>query len=192
MINKDEEIKKVAEGFYQNAYENNLVTLYQENLKFLVWNFKKNPEYFRFLCSPFVDYKDKVSSLDETFKDVIIPEILLFSKILIERKLIINIEEISNIFESLAIKDRNILEGVIYTPFELSKEQIDRLSEAFYKKINQKVLLKQIEDKSLIAGIRVLIDGTLYELSVSSRLEDFKDGLVKRLTDKKMEESNNG
>ena len=58
-MNNDALISKMAEGFYQNAIENKLVTLYQEDLKFLSWNLKKNQDFLMFLTSPFVDEKEK-------------------------------------------------------------------------------------------------------------------------------------
>ena len=127
-MNNDALISKMAEGFYQNAIENKLVTLYQEDLKFLSWNLKKNQDFLMFLTSPFVDEKEKYLALDKTFADLLAPEVMIFAKMLIKNKIIKNIDEVSEIFNTLAYRDQNVLEGVIYTPFELDKNQVQKIS----------------------------------------------------------------
>lgn len=189
-MNNDALISKMAEGFYQNAIENKLVTLYQEDLKFLSWNLKKNQDFLMFLTSPFVDEKEKYLALDKTFADLLAPEVTIFAKMLIKNKIIKNIDEVSEIFNTLAYRDQNVLEGVIYTPFELDKNQVQKISEAYEKILNKKCVFEVSIDKTLILGLKVLIDGTMYELNASSRLEDMKQDLLNNYLNNKKENNN--
>lgn len=179
-MNNDSLISKMAEGFYQNAIENKLVTLYREDLKFLTRNLKKNPDFLMLLTSPFVDDKEKYKALDDTFGELLAPEILIFSKMLIKNKIIKQIDEVYEIFNTLAYRDQNVLEGVIYSPFPLDESQIKKMEEAFENKLGKKCVFEVSIDKSLIVGLKVLIDGTMYELNASSRLEDMKQNLLKK------------
>lgn len=181
---KDALLNKVVEGLFASAKENKVVSIYREDLKFFSWNLKTNPEYFSFLRSPFIDYKDKVESLNELFGNAFLPEILEFIKILITRELIGDIERIRKIFNRLADKELNVIEGKIYTPFDLTDEQIHRLCNAFSKKLNREVILKQRKDESLIAGIKVLLDGTVYEYSINSELDTLRDKLSRTILTK--------
>ena len=179
-MNNDSLISKMAEGFYQNAIENKLVTLYREDLKFLTRNLKKNPDFLMLLTSPFVDDKEKYKALDDTFGELLAPEVLIFSKMLIKNKIIKQIDEVYEIFNTLAYRDQNVLEGVIYSPFPLDESQIKKMEEAFENKLGKKCVFEVSIDKSLIVGLKVLIDGTMYELNASSRLEDMKQNLLKK------------
>lgn len=179
-MNNDSLISKMAEGFYQNAIENKLVTLYREDLKFLTRNLKKNPDFLMLLTSPFVDDKEKYKALDDTFGELLAPEILIFSKMLIKNKIIKQIDEVYEIFNTLAYRDQNVLEGVIYSPFPLDESQIKKMEEVFENKLGKKCVFEVSIDKSLIVGLKVLIDGTMYELNASSRLEDMKQNLLKK------------
>lgn len=179
-MNNDSLISKMAEGFYQNAIENKLVTLYREDLKFLTRNLKKNPDFLMLLTSPFVDDKEKYKALDDTFGELLAPEILIFSKMLIKNKIIKQIDEVYEIFNTLAYRDQNVLEGVIYSPFPLDESQIKKMEDAFENKLGKKCVFEVSIDKSLIVGLKVLIDGTMYELNASSRLEDMKQNLLKK------------
>lgn len=179
-MNNDALISKMAEGFYQNAVENKLVTLYQEDLKFLTWNLKKNPDFLMLLTSPFVDDKEKNKALDDTFGELLAPEVIIFTKMLIKNKIIKQIDEVYEIFNTLAYRDQNVLEGVIYSPFPLDESQIKKMEDAFEKLLDKKCVFEVSIDKSLIVGLKVLIDGTMYELNASSRLEDMKQNLLKK------------
>ncbi len=179
-MNNDALISKMAEGFYQNAVENKLVTLYQEDLKFLTWNLKKNPDFLMLLTSPFVDDKEKNKALEDTFGELLTPEVIIFAKMLIKNKIIKQIDEVYEIFNTLAYRDQNVLEGVIYSPFPLDESQIKKMENAFEKVLNKKCVFEVSIDKTLIVGLKVLIDGTMYELNASSRLEDMKKNLLKK------------
>ena len=100
---------------------------------------------------------------------------------MITRELIGDIERIRKIFNRLADKDLNVIEGKIYTPFELTETQINKICNAFSKKLNREVILKQRSDESLIAGIKVLLDGTVYEYSINSELDSLRDKLSNKL-----------
>lgn len=179
-MNNDALISKMAEGFHQNAVENKLVTLYQEDLKFLTWNLKKSPDFLMLLTSPFVDDKEKNKALEDTFGELLTPEVIIFAKMLIKNKIIKQIDEVYEIFNTLAYRDQNVLEGVIYSPFPLDESQIKKMENAFEKVLNKKCVFEVSIDKTLIVGLKVLIDGTMYELNASSRLEDMKKNLLKK------------
>lgn len=176
-MTKDALLNKVAEGFYRSAIEHKAVSIYREDLKFFVWNLETNDDYFKFLKSPFVDYKDKCASLDNIFGKVFVQEMLAFIKILITKGLISDIKKIQNVYNRLADKDSNIIEGKIYSAFNLTEDQITRISEAFGKKLNKKIVLKERSDPSLIGGVKVILDGTVYEYSINSKLENARESL---------------
>lgn len=183
-MNKDSLISKMAEGFYQNAKNNNEVNLNHEDLKFLVWNLKKNPDLNELMTNPFTGDDEKYNSLVRIFGDVVNKEVLIFSKMLLENGVFENIEEILDIYTSLAHKDNDILEGVIYTPFELSENQINKITSAFIKKLNKKCIFTTAKDPSLIAGIKILIDGYMYEYNVNDMLNDIKNRLINEKEEK--------
>ena len=188
-MNKDSLITKVTEGLYDSAYEKHSVILFRENLKFFSWLLDKNPELYSFLNSPFNSFKDKEKVIDSTFSDVISSEIRLFVKMLINNKMLADLKEIRKIYDDLINKDENILEAKIYSPFKLKDSQITAIKKAFQEKTNKQIVVKEYIDKSLIAGIKIIIDGTLYEYSIASQLENIQKKLISQL-DKKEEVKN--
>ena len=101
----------------------------------------------------------------------------LFAKILIEKNIFNHLKEVKETFDQLVDQEQNILDGFIYTPFELSETQISKIQAAFENKFNAKCNFKIVIDKDLIAGIRVLINETIFEYSVESKLDNIKENL---------------
>ncbi len=186
-MNNDSLLIKVTEGLYSNALQHHSVILYRENLKFFSWLLEKNPDFYNFLNSPFNSNKDKEKALDNICQDVIVSEVRVFIKMLISNKILANLQQIRNIYDDLLNKDENVLEAKIYTPFSLNDEQIAKIKDAFHKKTNKQIIVKEYIDKNLIAGIRVIINGTLYEYSMSSELDHIKNNLINQINDNEEE-----
>lgn len=178
-MNKDSLVNKMAEGFYENAKNHNEVNLCHEDLKFLVWSISKNKDINDFMNSPFISNDEKFNSLNNIFKEVINKEVLLFIKMLIDNEIFNKLKDVLDIYTSLSYKDNNILEGVIYTPFELNESQINKITEAFNKINNKKCVFNVSIDQSLIGGIKILVDGYMYEYNVDNMLKEIKERLIK-------------
>lgn len=183
-MNKDALLIKITEGLYASAVTKHSVVLYRENLKFFSWILKKNPDLYSFLNSPFNTFKGKEQALNNIFDEVIVSEVRLFIKMLINNNMLANLKEIRKIYDELIDKDENILEAKIYTPFKLTDKQLSAIKESFHKKTNKQIVAKEYIDKSLIAGLKIIIDGTLYEYSISSQLESIKNRLIDKLDNK--------
>lgn len=182
-MNQDALLIKITEGFYQSAAKNHLESLYAENLKFISWVISKNDNLRTFLDDPFISNEEKYEVTNNLFKDVISEEVLKFVDILIEQKVLDKIWEVRQIFQDLLNDSKNILEGKIYTPFELSNDQIEHLEEVFSKKTRKTSIFHQIIDKDLIGGIKVVIDGYQYEYTIKDELKKRKENLINKINE---------
>lgn len=178
-MNKDSLVNKMAEGFYENAKNHKEVNLCLEDLKFLVWSISKNKDLSDFMNSPFVSNDEKFNSLSNIFKEVINKEVLIFIKMLIDNEIFDKLKDVLDIYTSLSYKDNDILEGVIYTPFELNESQINKIVETFTKINNKKCVFNVSIDQSLIGGVKILLDGYMYEYNVNDMLNEIKKRLIK-------------
>lgn len=178
-MNKDSLVNKMAEGFYENAKNHKEVNLCHEDLKFLVWSISKNKDLSDFMNSPFVSNDEKFNSLSNIFKEVINKEVLIFIKMLIDNEIFDKLKDVLDIYTSLSYKDNDILEGVIYTPFNLNESQINKIVETFTKINNKKCVFNVSIDQSLIGGVKILLDGYMYEYNVNDMLNEIKKRLIK-------------
>lgn len=172
--------KNYAQAIYEIARDKKQLTLFNENLTLINDEFSKNNDFARFLNSPFVTFEDKMKVVDKVFKDVIDEDVLSFLKIVIERNLILHFNDIRQYFNHFMNADLNIVEGIIYSPFEISKEKVKEISEAFSKKINKKVDLKVLIDEKLIGGIKVIIQDKIFDYSVLNQINNIKKNMLSK------------
>ena len=153
---------QIAEGLFEVAQERDNAAVYREDLKFVDWVLSHN------------------KALDDFFTDLLVPGVLVFVKMLVRDSIISSFSEIRAEYNKLSDEQANIAEGVIYTAFELDSMSIRRLERAFRRKINKNVVLRQVIDKNLLAGLKVVLDGTSYEFSVESQLDNIRENLMEK------------
>lgn len=177
-------VNKISEGLFESALSNNLVSQFKEDLKFIVFTLKNNNELFTFLTSPFIEYKEKLKTANQVFNSTLENDMLSFLNLLIEKNLLSYIEVIKTQFEKLSNEHENIIEGTIYTPFELSDNQIKSLELSFSNKLKKTIKFKQKIEKNLIAGIKIILDDTVYEYTINSKLEEAKQNIIDQINKK--------
>lgn len=173
-------ISKISEGFFLAAKESNNLIKYQEQLRFFNWIIKKDDALRNFLLSPFNDFKDQEKVISNLFSNLFSAKIVLFINLIIEKRLISSFKDILDNYIKLVNNEFNVARGNLYTPFKLQNKQLATLQDIFAKKLNKNVIFKQIIDKSLIAGIKIIIDGSLYEYSINSKLDETCNKLLNK------------
>ena len=73
-----------------------------------------------------------------------------------------------------------IEEGMIYTPYELTDQQIQDIEKAISQKENKKVTLKVSIDPSLLGGIKVQIANRIYDGTIKNKVEMLKKELLRK------------
>ena len=78
------------------------------------------------------------------------------------------------------LKLSGIEEGMIYTPYELTDQQIQDIEKAISQKENKKVTLKVSIDPSLLGGIKVQIANRIYDGTIKNKVEMLKKELLRK------------
>ena len=99
--------------------------------------------------------------------------LLLSSQLIIINLLIKSYIKLSN--QYLGIE-----EGMIYTPYELTDQQIQDIEKAISQKENKKVTLKVSIDPSLLGGIKVQIANRIYDGTIKNKVEMLKKELLRK------------
>lgn len=73
-----------------------------------------------------------------------------------------------------------INEGIVYTPIKISSQMLTDVTKRTEKILGIKVSLKNIIDKELISGFKVIVGDDVIEDNVVSRLEDIRIQLFRK------------
>ena len=169
---------RYAKALLELAIETDKVIDYQSQMKYVRSVVNDNLELIDFLKCYTIKDQDKKSLIEKIFSNDVYREILHFIFLLIDKKRISYIIRICDEFNSECNEYRNILEGIIYSVDKLTEEKISKLEESVTLKLNKKVELTNVIDPSIIGGIKIVVNDTVFDNSVASRLQALKQELI--------------
>lgn len=169
---------RYAKALLELAIENNKVIDYQSQMKYVYSVIKDNPDLVEFLKCYTIDDNEKKNLIKKIFNDDIYVEILHFIYLLIDKKRINYLVRICQEFNSECNEYRDILEGIVYSVEELSEDKISKLEENITLKMNKKVELTNVIDPSIIGGIKIVVNDTVFDNSIANRLQSLKQELI--------------
>ncbi len=150
---------------------------YGEALKAVGEALTEEPLALRFLSSPSVDIKEKEAFLEKSFSSLGLKHLVPFLKTIAIHHRFPAFSQIEAEYRSLLNEMTGVKEGVIYSAVKLSKEEISKVERALAKKIHAQVSLRNVVDPHLLGGVKVALEGKVYDGTLRSRLEELTRAL---------------
>ncbi len=136
--------------------------------------FKENPDYIRLLSEPSIPKKERLKLLDEAFGTEINVYLLNFLKLLTEKGFLREFGVSLKTFRNIYNRDKGIAEAVVISPTGLKDEDRERLKEKLRSITGKSIILTEKKDPQVLGGIKVLVDGKLFDGTVQGRLNELK------------------
>ena len=170
--------ERYAESLFALASEEDAISSYLDDMKLVDEVLESDPKIVQFFSHVLISDEDKCKLLDDSFSSSINKYVLNFLKLLVKKRRIRYIRDIVKSFIGLCNKKLGIEEGLVYTPYALSDEQLKDVEKAMSEKENKTIVLRQIIDKSLIGGIKVQINTRVYDDSIKNKVEKLRSKLL--------------
>ena len=171
---------RYAESLFDLAKEENQVTQYLDDIKLVGEVLDSDPQIVQFFNHVLIENDKKIQLLDQSFKGNVDQYVLNFLKLLVQSRRIRHIDDIVKSYINLSNQYLGIEEGMIYTPYELTDQQIQDIEKAISQKENKKVTLKVSIDPSLLGGIKVQIANRIYDGTIKNKVEMLKKELLRK------------
>ena len=171
---------RYAESLFDLAKEENKVTQYLDDIKLVGEVLDSDPQIVQFFNHVLIENDKKIQLLDQSFKGNVDQYVLNFLKLLVQPRRIRYIDDIVKSYINLSNQYLGIEEGMIYTPYELTDQQIQDIEKAISQKENKKVTLKVSIDPSLLGGIKVQIANRIYDGTIKNKVEMLKKELLRK------------
>ena len=166
--------ERYAESLFALASEEDAISSYLDDMKLVDEVLESDPKIVQFFSHVLISDEDKCKLLDDSFSSSINKYVLNFLKLLVKKRRIRYIRDIVKSFIGLCNKKLGIEEGLVYTPYALSDEQLKDVEKAMSEKENKTIVLRQIIDESLIGGIKVQINTRVYDDSIKNKVEKLR------------------
>jgi F-type H+-transporting ATPase subunit delta len=169
--------KIYGSGLYDLAMEDGLVDVLMQQLLEVRTLFRESPDYVKLLSEPSIPKAERVSLIDAAFGAQVERYLINFMKLLCEHNLMGEFAGCCEEYTRRYNVDHNITEATVYSAIALTEAQAETLKKRLEALTGKTVMLDQKTDASVVAGLRVEIDGKQFDGTLKGRM----DGLSKKL-----------
>jgi len=175
----DTSANRYSLALYELSNESNLLVEVEENsIAFLDLIFKskdfnnliKDPTLNREVLTKIVDTISKNFKLENLFKNYI--------SFLIARRRFFYVEQILKSFIEICSEKRGELKAEIKSAKELTKDEINKITEELSTNFKSKIKLNYNHDKSLIGGLVVQVGSTMIDTSIKKKLQQIETRMI--------------
>ena len=139
----------------------------------------KSKELRTALLSPVVSSKEKVSFVQALAqKAQLAPGLANFLSLLAKKQRFVILPEIREAFRAVRLHAEGGILGHLVSADPLDAKDIEDLSRAFSQKLGRKVAFQSATDSTLLAGMKMTVNGVTYDGSLRSQLQRLRDRLV--------------
>ena len=159
-------------SMYDLAAEEQLTDTVLEQMQTIRQLFRENPDYVKLLSEPSIPKEERTKLLDTAFGTEAERYLVNFLNLLCERGIL---GEYSGCWEEFTRRynvDHNIATAVVTSADELTDEQMAALKDKLEKISGKTVTLTQKTDPTVLAGLKVELEGRQLDGTVKSRLDD--------------------
>ncbi|MBF0489048.1 MAG: ATP synthase F1 subunit delta [Candidatus Omnitrophica bacterium] len=157
----------------QNSLDPVFVSLWEIN------NMLKNKtELSSFIHNPLLSSEGRASILYKVFENKI-PDLLLKFLLFLNAKNRLN--ELSGVFESfddLYLQKNNQMRVNLQTPFILKEDQKENIQNRLNRKHHKEISLECQTKPELLGGFRLLVEGVLFDGTIKTQLEQFRQKVL--------------
>ena len=141
--------------------------------------FAEEPMYVDFLSTPGIPIEERIAAIGGAFHGRVPDCVSDFICLLTEKGYIRSFPDCQDEFEKQYNLSRNISIAEAYSARELSKEEYRRLKTRLEASIGRRIKLRAKVDESIVGGMIVKIDGSLYDGSLRSRITEILEEIKK-------------
>jgi len=135
----------------------------------------ETPAVQQLIDSPKLAYKEKTDVFLSLFEGEIESKTSNFVRVLGESKRISLIPHISKEYKKLLSGTKGSSEVFITTAFELSEEQLEKITGSLKGRYGDSLTVEQVIDKSLIGGFSIKCGDEVTDYSVKGKLEKLRN-----------------
>ena len=163
-----------GQSLYDLAAEENLTDDILGEMEFVKGLLRDNPDYITLLSEPSIPKNERLQMVDESLGGSLKAYHLNFIKILIEKGLLREYSACYKRFRKSYNESHGIADALVTTAVALSDVQLNALKEKLEKISGKKVLLQQRTDPDILGGVRIDLEGQLFDGSVKGRLSELR------------------
>ena len=174
--------RALYETVAQNATANDLNQI-ENQFKQVLTVLEQSKEVKAALFSPLTNIREKMALADSIGNKMgFHPGFSRFLSLLAKKGRMSLMPQIHQAFVSVRLAQEGGISGNLVSAEPMSDSDVDALAKAFSQKLGKKVAFQVSTDPSLLAGIKVTVNGTTFDGTLRSQLQKLRDRFVTGFT----------
>ncbi len=170
--------RRYAKALFMVGKGENKLEAFGEILKDVLAFLEENPEVESALVSPVFPADLKHQVVEQIIKAFDMDEIMAsFLKLLVERRRIQHLRQIIMCFQEFLDEEMGVVRAVVRTAVPLPDDLKDKIAEVLAQVSGKQVALQLEEDPEIIGGVVARIGDMVWDGSIRSQLEGFKESI---------------
>ncbi|MCO5142411.1 MAG: ATP synthase F1 subunit delta [Oligoflexia bacterium] len=171
--------KVYAKAIFELAKETNKIDQIAADVDSLKTLFSSEKKIIQALSLKNVSLDKKQEILNDLSASLNLQQVTKkFLSLLLGRSRIDSFPAIAEEFSQMQLNDRGVKTGTIYSPIELSMDELQSIQSSIEKRIQSKVIFDIKVNKKLLGGIVAKVDGKTFDASIKAQLDKFKGKTV--------------
>lgn len=162
---------RYAKALYEIAEQDQRTLEVEQELQALVQALHEDHEIERFILSPNISSEIKWDVIRSGLEGKLSDTVISLAKLLIDRGRIEILPELLYSYAKISGEKLGRVDALVTSVYPLSEQEQATVASEFGQLVHKKVRIQNIVDKSLLGGIKVKIGDTLYDGSLSGKLE---------------------
>ena len=164
---------KKSETYARVLFEEDSSLDFFESLNAYTNIFKEEDSFMSFFSSPHLKFEQKKEILDQALKSA--PALLKnFFVVLVKNKAFPLLLEIQEMYQKLWNDKNKCCSALVFTSQALTEQEKTNLKRQLEDFFNKKIVLQEKEDKNLIAGLKVDVEGYVFQANTNHFLKKFE------------------
>ncbi len=169
---------RYAQAFYDLSTEQKKVEIIYRELTALAELLESSPEMVKFFKSPVFLSSPRWNIIHDAFKKNLSKDTLNFLIFLTQKGRMSLLDEICRAFINLHRAHQGIVEATVTTSGDLTKQQTTAIRERLAQVLKKEVEAQVKVDAGLIGGVKVQIADHVYDFSLRTQLNKFKEKVI--------------
>jgi len=175
----DTSASRYSLALYELASESNTLSKIEENSHALLKLISSSKDFNNFIKDPTVT-RDSLNQVIEKITNNFSLEILFknFLSFLISKRRFFYVQQILKSFNEICSEKRGELKAEIKSAKNLTKDEIDKITQELSNNFKSEIKLNYTHDQSLIGGLVVQIGSTMVDTSIKKKLQQLENRMI--------------
>lgn len=169
--------KNYGKAFFELALESNNLDTYEKEAKIVIEALSSDETFKSIINHPEISQENKFQMLKNIFEGKVSESFFGLFKIVFTKRRETYLCEILKDFLDKVLEHKGIAIAEVVSSVELTEDQLLKIENKLLKNLNKKIILDVKVDSSLIAGLKITVDGHVIDGSVKKQISDIRTTL---------------